>query len=154
MIEPIFEALQAALPESFPIFLGEEHIADRNHKPPRIVLVPTNEKYGPPIAVRDENGRPAKPVLTRHITLDTHFWGKDLAQAQDMAHAFLVATHKEACPSYRTGDAYWLSKRQSGGIIVSGEVYILPITFDVPVMRTETWATLESIALEYELVSP
>lgn len=152
VIPDIVAALKARMPAGFPIFFGSDHLF-KHSRPPRIVLVPTTEKFGPPMQGRDKQGRPLKPILTRSITLDAYFWGQDQAETEGMLLDFLRATHREAATSYTPGVGEWLDKAQLGGFLTAGDLYRLPLTFDTPIVPAERWAVLETIALEYELTT-
>ena len=141
MIVPIFDALKAALPGR-PLLLGKKHLA-ANGAPPRMVVVPGTETFGPGRSNRDAQGRPVKSIATRTIVLNVHVWGADIPQVEAMI-AELVLALRGAAGSCRIGTGVWLTQDEASWL-VRGEAYQLPIEFDTPITVPATFASLEGL---------
>lgn len=146
MIRDLTEALAKALPE-IPILLGPEHLS-AHAAPPRIVVVPSRDRFEAP-----RQGRDGRSVRTRILGLDVHFWGRDLdySDTEAMIHAFLFALDSMARTSCEIVGGTWVDA-QAAPWLQHGRAYVLLVTFDVPVVRgadADSRAVLDAILVSF-----
>lgn len=150
MIQDIFDHLKTRYPESTHFLLGRKHLA-ANSRPPRIVLVPATELVSEPESWRDASGKVLQSIKTRQATLDVHFWGEDLGGAETLLEDFLRIVDSEASIGAIFGTAFWLHREVEGaGWLNKGEACVLPVTFKIPVLKAQTFATLTTITQPIE----
>lgn len=136
MIGDIITAATARL-TGVPVLVGKRYL-DANGKPPRVVFVPTRDRFGP--AQRVGGAQPA--LATRIAGLQVHVWGADVDATEQLAHQVIAAlifgiaqdldVTKIAPKGYRLIDGGWLEDAWTN----AGEVWVGNFEFDIPVLPT------------------
>jgi hypothetical protein len=107
--------------------VGPKELNNNRAKAPRVVWVPTRDRFGPP---RGPGANPRR-ILTRNAGCEVHLWGADLASTEALLNSVLSAIHKVAHGSYEATEGEW--KDQLGSVTNAGLAYVFGVTFAVPV---------------------
>ena len=154
-IQAFFDIFKAAHPLNYQksVLLGSRELAGQG-KPPRTVVVPTTETFGDPVQWRDAAGNPRKSLRTRTPRLDIHLWGKDLSAVEELIHSTITVLNTLAGIQVTYLPSEWTDEAQASWLIL-GEAYTLSISLDLPVLKTETFAVIETydteLAIETEI---
>lgn len=128
--------------------------------PPRIVWVPMQESYGPPVGQGGDGVNSPRPVATRQSAMEMHLWAAavpqtgsvtqndaDLDACEQLLNAFMWAVYSVAHGAFQWGgQGRWSRGNVDGQLLTLGIGYILPVTFWIPVVRPlPTLATIIEI---------
>lgn len=147
MLADLIAEIAAKLPPGTTSLVGARHIAAHG-APPRVVWVPTQDKFGP----ARQHGTEPRAIKSRGAGVVVHIWArdpdgnpeKDLAACEQLLNAVLWATHQVAYGSYEVVDGSWLG--QDGEELTQmGRAYLLELQFQVPI--TAPVATTETIEI-------
>lgn len=134
----LYAELQAALPPGTPLYLGRHHLGEHD-SPPRLVLIPRDDRYAPPERAAL---RPGRVLWTRIAGYELVIWGRSLDETESMVTEALTALRDVAPVNLEGGS--WVDEAWT----TLGAMYTIRFTIASPVVETETFATLESIAQE------
>lgn len=145
--------LLGALPP-VPLFIGEQYL-NQNDSPPRIVAVPTQDNFGPPMRI----GMDQRSLRTCHNGWEIGLWGPDaLASPSNaltdfevvrrMRDDFVVALHRELRGRFgESGASVHLQPQDfelrgakwstPGQLTALGFVVIFDVSFKTPVLVAE-----------------
>lgn len=134
------------------VFLGEAHIAE-NAEPPRVVWIPTGDRFTPPLQTQAKGVPPApsylgsnpRPVLTRWSGAEIHVWAgagrleaeqwrqyeKDLAALDALVNQTVLAVHKIVPGYYNFLGA---DNRQRVHIVNRGLRTVLRVEIAIPIV--------------------
>ncbi len=130
--------------------------------PPRIVWVPLQESYGPPVGQGGNAISNPRPVAMRQSQFEVHLWAADATQTgqpnqnaldldacESLLNAFMWAVYScvHGAPSVPfVGTGRWTRGNVLGQNLTLGVGYIVPLTIWIPVTRpVETTATITRI---------
>lgn len=136
----LYSALSAALPAGTPLYLGKKRLTD-NASPPRLVLIPSTDSYGPPDRAALAPGR---VLWTRQAGYELILWGRDINETELILGETLSALHYLAGISVQIIGGEWADDSW----LTLGYAYILRIAVAAPVIKAEQFAALEAIAQE------
>jgi hypothetical protein len=123
---------------------GGEHLA-ANHAPPRVVWVPNldgEDTYGPP-EVHDLTPGAPRTLLECTAQVAIHLWGKDPDTVEAMRNAVIVALRRSAAAAHKVVRGWWLGPART--VMQAGRVYVLIVTFPIPIRDVETFATVTDV---------
>lgn len=115
------------------VLLGKKYL-DQNSAPPRVVFVPSRDKYGPPQRI----GGAQKAIHTCWAGLQVHVWAADVAATESLKDQVLqvlrdtvagLTVAQIAADGYRVLGGGWLDNAWTN----RGEVYVLEIECGFPV---------------------
>ena len=111
--------------------------------PPRVVIVPTRDRFGP----TQNNGDDAAPqVLTCFAGAEVHIWAADIPSTEALRNAVLCAIYTLAEGSYDLeGPAGWSDKDIDGAQVKNGALYIFTLHVQMPV--TDAGYTLATVTI-------
>ncbi|UZX16556.1 hypothetical protein KQ693_05870 [Thermus sp. PS18] len=140
MIRVLYQALRDSLPPGTPLYLGTEAL-DQNGVPPRLVLVPEQERFtppGPPFYLDADGDR---PFAVREVGFSLYLWGAGWDETEAMLHEALSLARALPLPlSWEGGE--WIE----GGQLALGVAYRLRGVYRVGVGMRARYGTLEAIA--------
>jgi len=140
LIIELYNELQGRLPPGTPLYLGRQYLAQHD-TPPRLVLYPLAERFAPPDRPQPQPGR---VLWERRVLLELHIWGDSYAQVESLLSETTTALQAILGTSFQLENATWDAEEwEKLGAL-------LTVTFSVaaPLLRAETFATLEQIAQE------
>lgn len=116
-----------------PSFVGEKYEAEHG-TPPRLVWVPTDDTFGPPVKTGASGGVNPKSVRTRLAGVDCHIWAADLAAAEQIINDLVFAAHKALKHGwYEPQAGHW---KTAGELQNQGIGYVLPFILQIPIVGT------------------
>ncbi len=131
----ISEAVAKACSFDAPFDVGDEKLAVEG-TPRRVVWVPKTDTFTAP-AYRGTPQR--RSLFTRRITSHVHLWGKDLADAEAMLEAFIVALWQTCGPNFELLGGAWLGQ----SVMSLGRVYVLGVAIQAPIAEpAQQWVTI------------
>lgn len=153
-----------------PILYGPDHIAEHD-EPPRIVIVPTGDTYGPPQYVQQNafplgdmaDGQNPRTIATRYEGARATIWAKgnglgasdqrsDYDALHDLINQFILSLHRVNPGNYTLSDGKTTEETR---VVRLGYVYTLNFTVNVPIIDapwpTETDVTQDSTI---EMINP
>lgn len=135
MVSEVYNRLKAALPPGTPLFLGLRHLAE-HATPPRLVLAPVADTYGP--------AGGGGLVASVEAEFELVIWGRDFDEVEgaieELATAFDTAFGSAA--TLRTGS--WAGPEER--VSELGVLYRLRFSVKGQLERAASTATLETIA--------
>jgi hypothetical protein len=140
----VFTAVGGAL-GSIPSLFGEENLAEHG-APPRVVWVPTADKFGPPTQRGSVVGD-ARALHTNRAAVAVHCWGADTASALALRDQFIVALRGQIGPNYELQDGGWAGQ----AMMTNGRVYILSLTLNIPIVDTAPAVAAPPISLPQDV---
>ncbi len=147
-LEQVVAAVTAQLPSAgagITIHIGSEFLM-QNEAPPRIVWVPTKDRYGPP---RGVGGNP-RNVRTRHVGYECHVWGVDYEAAELLADQVQAALYFLYWGVFQVTEGQWPQNlgATAGEVTQFGRNYVFFFTIDIPIAEAgQTTGTATSAPL-------
>lgn len=148
MISELHAALVTELTGVASVFLGELEMG-KHAVPPRIVLVPAVERFGPPQGGRDGSGNVVQSLRSRVTTVEVHLWGEDIPGVETLIGALINALQRIAGTGWQLEHGTWLAKGQ--GYLTRGAACVVPLSLSGQVLRTQTFAPLDTIEITTEV---
>lgn len=126
----VLNAITPLLPSEVTVRIGAKFLKDNSGVPPRIVWVPTRDRFGP-----TENLQGDDPQLhTCMAGCEAHLWVADYEAGETLRNQVIAACNELYEGSYELGaEAGWL-KATEGAVGDLGLVYLMFIAFSVPVL--------------------
>lgn len=145
VLEEIFTAIGARANEEWPLVYPDapeitievtDDAVNYQQSPPRAVFYPQGEAYGTKdFASGDRKRGDTKPnpgqLYTRRSGVQVHVWGGSRTETEELLHAILRATYEVTFGSSFVNGGRWLSRSTTK----LGNVYLLDLTFQIPVAR-------------------
>jgi len=147
LIDLIVERFNTGRATPVPSFIGEAHIYEEA-EPPRLVWVPTSDRFGPPPKV---GGAWAG---VRLAGVSCIIWGPDLASTEQLEHELIKAVREIAVERFGGRESGWYAIQDavwdSGGeLVAKGIVCEVRIELQIPVLkRDKTTAKAETLAVQ------
>ncbi len=148
-LSTLLDTLMADLPAGIGKARGGLEEVFRAGAPPRVIFDFTTESIEPPHGQGSGRAR-SHWLCTRAADVDIHIWGEDLAKTEELVELVLNIL-QERCPgdSHRRRGARWQPK--GGALSYRGYVYVLGVTFLLPVERREEWLRLQQLPITGEV---
>jgi hypothetical protein len=133
------------------VLLGARYL-EQQDAPPRVVIVPTQERLNAP----SKRTRPDGTAIakSRGTTFEAHLWGCDFTECELLLEALVSSLDAELNSQVEYGiGVYETSERP--GWLTEGELLVLPFTLATPLRAVQAvYATIETVVDEGILVNP
>lgn len=157
MLANLINAIGALLPAGTTNLIGGKHIGAHG-MPPRVVWVPTTDKFG---AAR-QHGLEPRAIKTRAAGVLVHIWAKDptgdaegdLPACEQLLNDVLWATHQVAHGSFEATGGSWLGQ-EGEELTQLGRAYLLELEFQIPITApAATTQTIDTTAVQGGMTFP
>ena len=131
-IVPIFEAIKEEILKRDPdvtIELGAQRLHDHT-APPRILWVPSEDEYGPPVSKGERPVSMPGSAFTKLAGFDIHVWGADETATEELNRLFIEVCHLCIGGAFDIKSGSW---EKDGETAENGIEYVLLITLKLPV---------------------
>lgn len=148
-LHALLTSIAARLPDGVSHALGGAEEVARGGSPPRVIFDFVSEAIESPHG--QGSGLPrSRWLCTRASDVDLHIWGASLEATEELAELVLNLL-QEMAPgdSHRRRGARWVA----GALSLRGYVYVLGVTFLLPVERRQVYLTLAELPLTGEFES-
>jgi hypothetical protein len=129
----INDAITAALAPAKPPIFAFGDTTRANQAPPRIIYVPRSERITGPEGQGGDGVLNPRPLWTRHVGMEIHFWGADFAATEMLLNVFTQSVHDLLWGAYAMQSGTWDVAPDT--INKLGIVYILQMMWKIPITR-------------------